>query len=106
MSPIGLREVMRRARRRNVVLAVALLVALSVVVHHSAPMHPGMHMAAAQVCVAVLGLGALALALNSRSVSLLPPPRAVFLPLVSQMGPSPQAPAARAGPVRLQVLRL
>lgn len=106
MSPIRLRRLMRGNRRRSAVLAVLLVVAVALAVHHVAPTHAGMHMGAAQACVAVLALGALALALSSRPVSLVPLARVVFLPIVTQLSPAPPAVAARAGPVHLQVLRL
>lgn len=107
MSPIRLRRLMREPRRRGAVLAVLLVVAFATAAHHAAPTHPGMHMGpAASLCVAVLALGALALALSSRPVSLVPLARVVFLPIVTQLSPAPPAAAARAGPVHLQVLRL
>lgn len=107
MSPIRLRRLMREPRRRGVVLAALLVVAFATVAHHAAPTHAGMHMGpAVPLCVAVLAVGAFALAMAVRLQSLLPQPHTAVLPVVAQICPSPHAAAARAGPAHLQVLRL
>lgn len=104
MSPLRLRAGLRRVRRRTALVTVLVILVGAVAVHHAAPMD--MHMGGAVMCLAILGLAGAALA-AVRDVQVLP--RLLAVRLVSRLSlvePAPRSVPARAGPIRLQVLRL
>ena len=107
ISPITVRSHLRRSKRRVAVLATLLVIVSAVAAHHAMPdgMHMGMQTAA--VCLAVVGLTALAVSgaidlLSKRHVSWF-----IRLPVGEARLERPvRSTPARAGPCPLQVLRL
>ena len=107
ISPLTVRSHLRRSKRRVAVLATMLVIVSAVAAHHAMPdgMHMGMQSAA--VCLAVVGLAALAV---SAAIDLLSQVRIswfVRLPVSEARLARPvRSTPARAGPPALQVLRL
>jgi hypothetical protein len=104
MSPLAIRSLIRRSRRRLAVLAVFGLLTGAVAAHHL----PGvdLHMdSAGVVCLAVLQIAVgVALVALPRPVRRLRSVRLFARPSVAV--PEPITVPARAGPSELQVLRL
>lgn len=107
LSAARIRSKVRRSKRRVVLVAALLVVTSAVAVHHAVPDGMHMSMGTATVCLAVVAVATVAV---SAAIDLLAQPRpSWFIHLrvgASRVHQPVRGIPARAGPRRLEVLRL
>ena len=106
MSPLRVRRFLRPSKTSLALVAVLLALAGADLAHHVAAAHEGSHNAA-DVCLAVIGGIAFAVAaVVALAFSLPRPSYGTALGSASLCALAPPVPTARAGPLRPVVLRL